>query len=620
MKRKIISFLIILVSVSTLSLADSNNVLIIVNDASPDSIEVGKYYQKKRNIPESNICHINTNSKSSISLKKYLEEVLKPIKGSLKTGIAYILMTYDTPYQLTIDKTYSLDSFLCFPYDSIPESFNKTYIGEINPYYNSGVHFNPNGKYFLVTRIDGQTPDIAKELVDRAIYGEQYISEKYGKCYFDARGLSAGSAYYNSDLDIIEAYSIVKSKGYDCILDKNSSEFTKGECPNALWYYGWYSYNNYNDAFTWKVGAVGIHLDSASALSIRGGPSWCSQALKRGITATVGAVNEPYASPYTRANLFFKYFLNGFNFAESSYMATPTSKWMMCMIGDPLYKPSDSFKKVDNVPPKILKVDYIKDEEHPDTAVSVVIETDEFTSVKLEYGDGNLKEDEVMKLKHNFDLWDLKPATTYDVKIVCIDSFDNTVIKEDKFTTSDVLPKGVEDLKAEEKDSEVRLIWSKSNEEDVVGYKIFKMLTAEKVPKLIATLPKDTTYYLDKDVINGKWYVYNVRTYNKKDILSPKAEVYVMPTELVPVEGIKVDIKDFGVVLSWNKVNSKEVGGYIVLRSKREKGEYKKIRKVFEEKFVDFNLKKGEIYYYKIITISKKGEEGKSTEPIEVKF
>ena len=32
-------------------------------------------------------------------------------------------------------------------------------------------------------------------------------------------------------------------------------------CEDAAFYAGWYSLDHYNDAFTWKPGAIGIHLE-----------------------------------------------------------------------------------------------------------------------------------------------------------------------------------------------------------------------------------------------------------------------------------------------------------------------------------------------------------------------
>ena len=86
---------------------------------------------------------------------------------------------------------------------------------------------------------------------------------------------------------------------YPVVWDGNAEEFGTApapeSCPDALYYAGWYSYYNYNDAFEWAPGAIGGHLDSCSACDLRSG-TWSAEALTRGITATFGAVGEPYVA------------------------------------------------------------------------------------------------------------------------------------------------------------------------------------------------------------------------------------------------------------------------------------------------------------------------------------
>jgi uncharacterized protein (TIGR03790 family) len=61
------------------------------------------------------------------------------------------------------------------------------------------------------------------------------------------------------------------------------------------------------------------------------------------VTATFGAVAEPYVEGYTRGDVFFDRFWSGkFTFAEAMFMATPTVRWMMSGIGDPLYRLPDT--------------------------------------------------------------------------------------------------------------------------------------------------------------------------------------------------------------------------------------------------------------------------------------
>ncbi|MGB2865090.1 MAG: TIGR03790 family protein [Sedimentisphaerales bacterium] len=64
----------------------------------------------------------------------------------------------------------------------------------------------------------------------------------------------------------------------------------------ALVYCGWYSLKKYVDAFEFVDGAIGYHIASFEAVNLRDPNSsqWCPSMLIDGITATFGAVSEPY--------------------------------------------------------------------------------------------------------------------------------------------------------------------------------------------------------------------------------------------------------------------------------------------------------------------------------------
>ena len=612
---------------------EGSKVLVVVNENVKESVEVGVYYAKKRNIPEGNICRIKCSVTDGTDISNYKKQILEPVLKAARNGIQYIVMTYGTPYMLSINgANYSLDAFLCFPNENISSSISPAksaglglsgYTGEPSQYYNKSFHFQGGGRNFLVTRLDGPTADIAKELVDRALYGEQFITTKYGKGVFDARGIKSGG-YYPADQDIIEAGNIVKGKGYETLIDLNPGEVSDKSCPDTLWYFGWYSYNNYNDAFTWKVGAVGIHFDSASAIGIRGGQCWVSQALLRGITATGGAVSEPYADNYTRANLFFKYLLDGYNFAEACYLATPTAKWMMCFVGDPLYSPSFSEKKTDTNKPSIVNLEFQKNDNNPDKEAELFVTADKFVSVKIEYGKD--KNDysksvklEVKKIKHNLDLRELKPATNYFFRLTCVDSSGNVQIQEVEYKTAASVPPAIEYINVEKHSGEIILTWEKSSIEDLAGYKLFKMEMSEKSYGSPIELPVDSVSYTDKGLINEKTYAYCLRVVNKDGALSPKTEIYVALSELLPVTNLKAEQKSYGVKISWSAVPSRKVANYEIVRSLKVKSGYKKLRNTTETSLADINVKKGSTYYYKVITKDKNGAERGVSGPLEVK-
>src|ERR1700728_502326 len=60
------------------------NVLVVVNDASPLSRSIGEYYALRRAIPSRNICHLHTTTDDAVTRLQYATEVAAPIADYLK--------------------------------------------------------------------------------------------------------------------------------------------------------------------------------------------------------------------------------------------------------------------------------------------------------------------------------------------------------------------------------------------------------------------------------------------------------------------------------------------------------------------------------------------------------
>jgi hypothetical protein len=122
---------------------------------------------------------------------------------------------------------------------------------------------------------------------------------------------------------------------------------------NALWVWGWYG--GAFDSYRFVPGAVGAQLTSFTADRIRTplnadpkmysfgsarwGGNWVPRMLEQGVTATWGAVTEPYAVFYAPGGNVFDHLWAGYNFGDSFYIAQNAVRWVMVAVGDPLYSP-----------------------------------------------------------------------------------------------------------------------------------------------------------------------------------------------------------------------------------------------------------------------------------------
>lgn len=214
-----------------------------------------------------------------------------------------------------------------------------------NPLFHDSVPNRDDPPVLMVSRLDAPTADLAKGLVDKALQAER--SGLQGTMYFDARGLKAKDAtdtYGIYDQSLRDAAEIVKRQSsYNVVLDDAEATLSRsGSAPDVALYIGWYKLRAYEDAFTFKSGAIGYHMASAEALSVHdpGETGWCKNALEHGITATLGSVGEPYLDAFPEPARFTTLLLTGkYSLAEVYYLTSRYISWRMVLFGDPLYNP-----------------------------------------------------------------------------------------------------------------------------------------------------------------------------------------------------------------------------------------------------------------------------------------
>jgi len=146
------------------------------------------------------------------------------------------------------------------------------------------------------------------------------------------------------------------------------------------------------------------------------------------------------------------------------------------------------------------------------------------------------------KLQNSIILTDLTPGMTYHYKLTIEDASSNQTHSQDKTfqtkfsfidnsgTTLTILadklnpPTG---FTAGYLNDTVILEWSKSHQNSVVGYVIYKK-EGINTYKEIATLDVDTTSYIDSDIYIDSRYTYMIRAFSNTTISSASSEKYVL--------------------------------------------------------------------------------------------
>jgi len=381
-------------------------ILVIANGDVPASVRIAQYYCAKRKVPTDNILTIPLGAGLSDTINRddYEKQLAEPIRKKLSspefTGkIKCLLTTYGVPIKVgprgilkgaeselkqlkklaeqeknkieQLEKNGSAKSAeqkkrinakleqLQSRIDrivgketgaSVDSELSMVLFGDYELYrwqpneLNNGVP-DWDFKTLMVCRLDGPGEAITQGLVDKAIAAEK--TGLKGIAYIDSRGIKNKkfdlSAYFDQSLRNLATLTRLRTE-IPVRQERTEKLFEAGACPQTAIYCGWYSLKKYIDAFDFVDGAIGYHISSWEAIDLRDPNSnqWCPAMLADGITATLGAVAEPYLHSFPAPAAFFLELFNGRCLVEAYYRKKPFNSWQLVLIGDPLYTP---FKK-----------------------------------------------------------------------------------------------------------------------------------------------------------------------------------------------------------------------------------------------------------------------------------
>src|SRR5262249_10237398 len=175
--------LLLLVAASPIaaSAQTADNILLVVNDSSPASIEIAGAYTARRQVAKAHVARISTPVKDAIDRAVYLQDIEAPIAKVLTTTrfqdrILYIVLTKGVPLRVIgtgglQGTTASVDSELTLLYrkllgQQLPldgRIANPYYLGD-SPIGNAKPFTHVQFDIYLVTRLDGFTVEDVKGL------------------------------------------------------------------------------------------------------------------------------------------------------------------------------------------------------------------------------------------------------------------------------------------------------------------------------------------------------------------------------------------------------------------------------------------------------------------------
>lgn len=358
--------------------------LVVANLASSESVELARYYAKRRGIPLGNILYISCPDQESISWSTFVDKVFNPLRSDLvsrgwvqgrvipefdshgrykiaanKLKIAYLVTTRGVPISIADDaiekekdkafdgyewkQTHTTAAALDMELSVLAVGDSPLVSVLRNPYFKRG-QARAEGDFIIKTsRIDGPSLDICKRIIDDSIAAEE--SGDVGRGFVDIGGPSEeGDVWFRRVVELFELNGIDFEKEDTKALASSDFDFSR-----LSFYFGWYS-NHYgggiaSEQVEFLPGSIALHLHSFSGKIRSETKGWTGPLLANGASVSVGNVNEPYLQMTHRPDYIVEALFADWNIGDTMALAVPMLSWQAMHIGDPLYRPFLNKKK-----------------------------------------------------------------------------------------------------------------------------------------------------------------------------------------------------------------------------------------------------------------------------------
>ncbi len=369
-RRGLIPFLCVLTVQAALA-QTAENLLLVVNEASPVSLEIGQYYAGKRGVAKDDILRVKTSVKESIPREDFESQIESPVavwltRNSAQDRILYIVLTKGIPFRIEgssgRDGTVaSVDSELTLLYRKLTGQSAPLPGRIVNPYFLGETPVSQAKPFsheqydvFLVCRLDGFTGADVRGLIDRG-----FAPSREGKILLDQKDALVDKG--NTWLKI--AAERLREAGFQDRVVLEQGEKVLSGIAGVL---GYYSYGSNDPAIRMRhfnlgfvPGALaGMFVSSDARTFVEPPADWqigawqdkstyyagspqslTGDLIRDGVTGIAGHVTEPYLEGTIRPDILFPAYLAGFNLAESYYLAMPSLSWQTIVVGDPLCGP-----------------------------------------------------------------------------------------------------------------------------------------------------------------------------------------------------------------------------------------------------------------------------------------
>ena len=307
---------------------DGRHLAIVINDADPDSVAAGAYYQRRRAIPPANVVHVRIPGRPHGLDPAHFRRLKEEIDSRLGPRIEAVLMLWSAPWKVgchDITGAYTLGyhAALCA---------NPCAAGQPSPYFNASGRrpFRDYGmRLSMLLPIASQRE--AKALIDRGVASAVRRSPSHAwylttsEAPRNARAAFFPAPGYRSEHDLT-----VHRLQADALVDAS----------DVLVYQLGKAQVDRLDTVRFAPGALADHLTSHGGELLGGGQMSSLRWLAAGATASYGTVGEPcnHWQKFPNPGVLLRHYVHG-DTAIEAYWKSVAWPAQGVFIGEPLAAP-----------------------------------------------------------------------------------------------------------------------------------------------------------------------------------------------------------------------------------------------------------------------------------------
>ncbi|MGK5076140.1 TIGR03790 family protein [Janthinobacterium sp. ZB1P44] len=307
---------------------------VVVNDAEPNSVEVGEYYRQAHAIPVANIVHVNIPNRPRKLSASQFAQLKEHIDAQLTPGIQAVLMVWSAPYAVECN---AITSAYTLGYDAA-QCAKTCGAGKASTYFNSDASqpFTQLGmRLSMLLPID--FVEEAKAVVDRGTASG--FSVPSATAYY----LNTSDGARNSRAAFFPPAGVVRQRK---LTIKNLKANVLEGAQDIMVYQTGMAKVDKLETLRFLPGALADHLTSFGG-DLQGTAQMSSQRwLEAGATASYGTVSEPcnYWQKFPNSTVLLRRYLSGMTALEA-YWGSVSWPAQGLFIGDPLAAPYATFRR-----------------------------------------------------------------------------------------------------------------------------------------------------------------------------------------------------------------------------------------------------------------------------------